>query len=46
MKNLLALYNPYYNKNTIEQHLELLKENGVVAFGKVRSELRDYTHPN
>ena len=46
MKNLLSLYNPYYNENVIEQHLKLLKENGVVAFGKVRSKLRDYEHPN
>ena len=46
MNNLLSLYNPYYNKNVIEQHLELLKENGVVAFGKVRSKLRDYEHPH
>lgn len=46
MKNLLALYNPYYNENVIEQHLQLLKENGVVAFGKVRSKLRDYAHPH
>jgi len=46
MNNLLSLYNPYYNENVIEQHLELLKENGVVAFGKIRSKLRDYEHPN
>ncbi|MDF1882624.1 ATP-binding protein [Sulfurimonas sp. SAG-AH-194-C21] len=46
MSNLLTLYNPYYNKNVIEQHLELLKENGIVAFGKVRSKLRDYAHPH
>jgi len=46
MKNLLTLYNPYYNENAIEEHLELLKENGVVAFGKIRSKLRDYEHPN
>jgi len=46
MNNLLSLYNPYYNKNVIEQHLELLKENGVVAFGKVRSKLRNYEHPH
>jgi len=46
MKNLLTLYNPYYNANVIELHLELLKENGLVAFGKVRSPLRDYEHPN
>lgn len=30
----------------IEEHLALLKENGVVAFGKVQSKLRDYEHPN
>ena len=46
MNNLITLYNPYYNSNVIEQHLELLKENGVVAFGKVRSKLRDYEHPH
>jgi hypothetical protein len=46
MKNLITLYNPYYNANVIELHLELLKENGLVAFGKVRSPLRDYEHPN
>lgn len=46
MKNLITLYNPYYNANVIELHLELLKENGIVAFGKVRSALRDYEHPN
>jgi len=46
MNNILSLYNPYYNKNVIELHLDLLKENGVVAFGKVRSQLRDYAHPN
>ena len=46
MKNLLSLYNPYYNKNVIEEHLEILKDNGIVAFGKVRSKLRDYAHPH
>ena len=44
--NLIVLYNPYYNKTTIEDHLDILKENGVVAFGKVLSKLRNYKHPN
>jgi hypothetical protein len=46
MKNLLILYNPYYQKDVIEQHLALLKEHGAVAFGKVKSKIRDYEHPN
>ncbi|UCN00121.1 ATP-binding protein [Sulfurimonas sp. SWIR-19] len=46
MQNLLILYNPYYKSDVIEQHLEILKNNGVVAFGKLRSKLRDYDHPN
>lgn len=46
MYNLLTLYNPYYQKDVIEQHLELLKEEGNVAFGKVRSKHRDYDHPH
>lgn len=45
MKNILILYNPYYQENVIEQHLEILKDKGAVAFGKVKSKLRDYEHP-
>ena len=30
----------------IEQHLQILKNKGMVAFGKVKSKLRDYEHPN
>lgn len=45
-KNLLVLYNPYYNGEVIEEHLSLLKKNSIVAFGKVRSALRNYEHPN
>lgn len=45
MKNILILYNPYYQQNVIEQHLEILKEKGAVAFGKIRSLLRDYESP-
>lgn len=42
MKNLIILYNPYYQKNVIEQHLEILQDRGTVAFGKIRSALRNY----
>lgn len=42
MNHLLILYNPYYNENTIENHLTILKERAVVAFGKVKSKNRDY----
>lgn len=42
MRNIIILYNPYYEKNVIELHLEILKETGVVAFGKIKSKLRDY----
>ena len=41
MADLLVLYNPYYQKNVIETHLEVLKNKGQVAFGKVRSKLKD-----
>ncbi len=46
MKNILVLYNPYYQEDVIEQHLEILKERGSVAFGKIRSKLRNYESPN
>ena len=50
MHNLLILYNPYYQKNVVEKHIEILQEaadplQARVAFGKVRSKLRDYDHP-
>ena len=41
MTDLLILYNPYYQNNVIEAHLEVLKDKGLVAFGKVRSKLKD-----
>ncbi len=44
--NILILYNPYYNSKVIEEHLELLRENGIVAFGKLKSKLRDYDNQN
>ncbi len=46
MNNILILYNPYYNKTVIEDHLAILKERGITAFGKIRSKLRDQEHPN
>jgi len=45
-KNIIILYNPYYQENVIEQHLDILKQNGAVAFGKVKSKLNDTQHPN
>lgn len=41
MKDLLILYNPYYQSDVIKAHLEVLKAQGQVAFGKVRSKLKD-----
>jgi len=50
MHNLLILYNPYYQKNVIEEHIDILlnsdsQSNAKAAFGKIRSKLRDYEHP-
>jgi len=50
MQNLLILYNPYYQKDVIEQHIDILLGHdsqtfATVAFGKIRSKLRDYDHP-
>ncbi len=42
MKNIIILYNPYYQEDVIEQHLDILKDKGSVAFGKVKSKNRDY----
>lgn len=39
MQNLLILFNHYYEPNVIEKHIEILKEKGSVAFGKVKSKL-------
>ena len=41
MKNLIILYNPYYQNDVIEQHLKVLIENEKVAFGKVKSKLKN-----
>jgi hypothetical protein len=45
MQNLLILYNPYYQKNVIKEHLEVLLENEEVAFGKLKSKLKVTSHP-
>ncbi|WP_233704436.1 HP0729 family protein [Helicobacter cynogastricus] len=42
--NLLLLYNPFYEKDVIELHLEILKKDGRVAFGKIRSKSKDKEH--
>lgn len=41
MKDLLILYNPYYQSSVIEEHLAVMKAHRQVAFGKVRSKLKD-----
>jgi len=45
MQNLLILYNPYYQKNVIKEHLEVLIKNGEVTFGKLKSKLKSTSHP-
>ena len=44
MQNLLILYNTYYQKNVIKEHLEILLEKDKVAFGKLKSELKNTSH--
>ena len=41
MQNLPILYNTYYQEDIIEQHLKVLIENQKVAFGKVKSKLKN-----
>ncbi len=41
MNHLLILYNPYYQKDVIQQHLSVLQERSQVGFGKIRSKLND-----
>lgn len=41
MQSLLILYNPYYQHNIIESHIEILRKEGLVAFGKVKSKLKN-----
>ena len=49
MPNLLILYNPYYNREMIEDHIRILDAapdptQARVGFGKIRSRIRDYEH--
>ena len=46
MYHLLILYNPYYQSDVIESHLEILKQRHKVAFGKVKSHLRTASSPS
>ncbi|GAA7708233.1 hypothetical protein JP0157_08320 [Helicobacter pylori] len=41
MNHLLILYNPYYQRDVIQQHLSVLQEKSQVCFGKIRSKLND-----
>jgi len=44
MKEILILYNPYYQNNVIKEHLKLLIENEKVAFGKIKSKIKSMQH--
>ncbi|WQT36959.1 ATP-binding protein [Helicobacter pylori] len=41
MNHLLILYNPYYQRDVIQQYLSVLQEKSQVGFGKIRSKLND-----
>ncbi|GHQ08984.1 hypothetical protein VN1212_08050 [Helicobacter pylori] len=41
MNHLLILYNPYCQRDVIQQHLSVLQEKSQVGFGKIRSKLND-----
>ncbi|GHQ36534.1 hypothetical protein JP0065_10180 [Helicobacter pylori] len=41
MNHLLILYNPYYQRDVIQQHSSVLQEKSQVGFGKIRSKLND-----
>ncbi|GAA8240234.1 hypothetical protein HpBT151_11570 [Helicobacter pylori] len=41
MNFLLILYNPYCQRDVIQQHLSVLQEKSQVGFGKIRSKLND-----
>lgn len=45
IRNILILYNPYYQSDVIEQHLKILNDKGKVAFGKIKSKRRDMINP-
>lgn len=39
------LYNPYYRKAAIKEHIDKLKKTGKVAFGKLKAPNKSYEHP-
>ncbi|CAJ99499.1 HP0729 family protein [Helicobacter acinonychis] len=41
MNHLLILYNPYYQKDVIQQYLSILQEKSQVGFGKIKSKLNN-----
>ncbi|GAA9158134.1 hypothetical protein HpHA184_08560 [Helicobacter pylori] len=41
MNHLLILYNPYYQRDVIQQHLSVLQKKSQVGFGKIRSKIND-----
>lgn len=45
MQNLLILFNPYYQKDVIDSHIAVLKDKGVVGFGKIKSSLSTLSSP-
>ena len=45
MNDLLILYNSYYQKDVIEEHLKILLDKKKVAFGKVKSKIKDQINP-
>ncbi len=44
MNNLVILYNPYYQNDVIEQHVQVLINKEHVAFGKIRSKIKAVEH--
>lgn len=44
MNNLVILYNPYYQSDVIQQHLQVLIDKELVAFGKIRSKIKTVEH--
>ena len=44
MNNLVILYNPYYQSDVIEQHVQVLINKEQVAFGKIRSKIKAVEH--
>ncbi|WP_104732034.1 ATPase [Helicobacter salomonis] len=44
MNNLIILYNDYYQKDAIKLHLDILKKEEKVAFGKIRPKSKDKEH--